>query len=115
MSDIVLRSPIDIGLNKKISDRKHLRWQLPILAVLLGGGLWLSYSWHQATPASIPPAAPVPAVTISSPLQRDIDVRLGAIGQFSAINRVELRAQVGGTLSEIHFEDGQSIRAISCS
>jgi RND family efflux transporter MFP subunit len=49
-------------------------------------------------------------VTVSNPLQRDVDVRLGAIGQFSAINRVELRAQVGGTLSEIHFQDGQIVR-----
>jgi membrane fusion protein, multidrug efflux system len=110
MSDIVLRSPIDIGPNKKISDRKHLRWQLPILSVLLGGGLWLSYSWHGATQASVPPAAAIPAVTVSNPLQREVDVRLGAIGQFSAVNRVELRAQVGGNLSEIHFEDGQIVR-----
>jgi multidrug efflux system membrane fusion protein len=109
MSDIVLRSPIDIGPSKKISDRRHLRWQLPILSVLLGGGLWVSYSWNHATQAAIPPAAPVPAVTISNPLQRDIDVRIGAVGQFSAIDRVELRAQVGGILSEIHFEDGQIV------
>ena len=31
------------------------------------------------------------------------------LGQFSAINRVELRAQVGGTLTEIHFQDGQIV------
>jgi multidrug efflux system membrane fusion protein len=42
-------------------------------------------------------------------LQRDIDTRLGFLGQFSAINRVELRAQVGGILTEIHFEDGQIV------
>jgi len=48
-------------------------------------------------------------VTVRSPIQRDVDIKLGAIGQFSAVNRVELRAQVGGTLSEIHFEDGQIV------
>jgi RND family efflux transporter MFP subunit len=31
------------------------------------------------------------------------------LGQFSAIDRVELRAQVGGTLTEIHFKDGQIV------
>jgi multidrug efflux system membrane fusion protein len=100
---------MDTELNKKTSYRKHLLWQFPILTALLGGGLWLSYSWHGATQASVHPAAAVPAVTVSNPLQREVDVRLGAIGQFSAINRVELRAQVGGNLSEIHFEDGQIV------
>jgi multidrug efflux system membrane fusion protein len=109
MSDIVLRSPVDTEQSKKSSHRKHLRWQLPIFATILGGGLWFAYSGHETTQASVPPAAMIPAVTVSNPLQRDVDVRLGAIGQFSAINRVELRAQVGGTLSEIHFQDGQIV------
>ena len=57
------------------------------------------------------PAAPMPPVrvTVSKPLVRDIDTRIGLLGQFSAIDRVELRAQVGGTLTEIHFQDGQIV------
>ena len=31
------------------------------------------------------------------------------LGQFSAVDRVELRAQVGGTLSTIEFQDGQIV------
>ncbi len=56
-------------------------------------------------------AAPLalPVVTVSTPLQREVASRLQVLGQFSAINRVELRAQVGGTLSEIHFQDGQIV------
>jgi RND family efflux transporter MFP subunit len=46
---------------------------------------------------------------VSQPLQRAVDSRVGFLGQFSAIDRVELRAQVGGTLTEIHFKDGQII------
>jgi len=42
-------------------------------------------------------------------LRRQVDVRAGFLGQFSAIDRVELRAQVGGTLTEIHFKDGQIV------
>jgi RND family efflux transporter MFP subunit len=49
-------------------------------------------------------------VTVSKPLQQDVDMRMGSLGQFSAIDRVELRAQVGGTLTEIHFKDGQMVR-----
>jgi multidrug efflux system membrane fusion protein len=54
-------------------------------------------------------AAPPPVVTVSAPLQRDVDTRLRFLGQFSAVNQVELRAQVGGTLTEIHFQDGQIV------
>jgi RND family efflux transporter MFP subunit len=42
-------------------------------------------------------------------LQRAVDTRLGFLGQFSAVDRIEVRAQVGGTLTEIHFKDGQIV------
>jgi RND family efflux transporter MFP subunit len=51
-------------------------------------------------------AAPPPLVTVSPPVERDIERRLGFLGQFSAVNRVELRAQVGGVLTQMHFKDG---------
>jgi len=57
--------------------------------------------------AAVP--TPAPQVTVSAPLQREVDTRVGFLGQFSAIDRVELRAQVGGTLTEIHFKDGQVV------
>jgi multidrug efflux system membrane fusion protein len=111
MSDILLKAPVDSAATNKSSHRKMLRWQLPLLAVLVAGGVGgFAYFSQEASHASVPPAAPLAAVTVSNPLQRDVEARLGAIGQFSAINRVELRAQVGGTLSEIHFEDGQIVR-----
>jgi multidrug efflux system membrane fusion protein len=49
-------------------------------------------------------------VTVSKPLQLNLDRRLGFLGQFSAVNRIEVRAQVGGLLTEIHFQDGQIVR-----
>jgi RND family efflux transporter MFP subunit len=111
MSDILLKAPGDSAATNKSSHRKMLRWQLPLLAVVVAGGVGgFAYFSQGASHASVPPAAPLAAVTVSNPLQRDVEARLGAIGQFSAINRVELRAQVGGTLSEIHFEDGQIVR-----
>src|SRR3984893_18397088 len=42
-----------------------------------------------------------PVVTVSAPLQQDVDSRLKFLGQFSAVDQVELRAQVGGTLTQI--------------
>ena len=73
---------------------------------IAGCAAWFVYSSNAATP---PPAAPVPQVVVSSPLARAVDSRLGFLGQFSAIEQVELRAQVGGTLTGIHFKDGDIV------
>ncbi|MGF6637208.1 RND family efflux transporter MFP subunit [Paraburkholderia sp. MM6662-R1] len=62
--------------------------------------------WSSAAPVAAPPP---PSVAVSAPLQRDIEGRLGFLGQFSAVNRVDLRAQVGGTLVQINFKDGDIV------
>ena len=62
--------------------------------------------WSSAAPVAAPPP---PSVAISAPLQRNVEGRLGFLGQFSAVNRVELRAQVGGTLTQINFKDGDIV------
>jgi RND family efflux transporter MFP subunit len=51
-------------------------------------------------------APPPPAVEVSVPIERKVGTRLQFLGQFSAVERVELRAQVGGTLTQIGFKDG---------
>jgi membrane fusion protein, multidrug efflux system len=78
------------------------------VVLVLGAG-YFGLSHYKGGSQVAPPQAAPPPVTVSRPLQRDIDTRLGFLGQFSAINRVELRAQVGGILTEIHFEDGQIV------
>ena len=65
---------------------------------------WFGYSSDAATP---PPAAALPQVVVSKSLARDS--WLGFICQFSAIEQVELRAQVGGTLIGIYFKDGDIV------
>jgi RND family efflux transporter MFP subunit len=62
--------------------------------------------------AGVHPAAPAPAmasVSVSTPLQRDLDTQVAFLGQYSAVEKVELRAQVGGTLTGIHFKDGDIV------
>lgn len=63
---------------------------------------------RSAAAASLPPAS-VPQVVVSKPLAREVDSRLGFLGQFSAIEQVEFRAQVGGTLTGVYFRDGDII------
>src|SRR5467141_4421414 len=50
-----------------------------------------------------------PVVVVSKPLERELDAQLGVLGQFSAVDQVDLRAQVGGTLTQIGFEDGDVV------
>jgi membrane fusion protein, multidrug efflux system len=78
------------------------------MAVLALPALYLGFGFQKSaqTAAAVPSA---PQVTVSQPLRREVDTRAGFLGQFSAIDRVELRAQVGGTLTEIHFKDGQIV------
>jgi multidrug efflux system membrane fusion protein len=77
------------------------------LLIVVGLGYWAD-PFRKGGPTAAAAAAALP-VTVSKPLQRDVDVRLGFLGQFSAVNRVELRAQVGGILTEIHFQDGEIV------
>jgi RND family efflux transporter MFP subunit len=65
-------------------------------------------AWRSnATPAT--PLPPPPRVTVSSPLQDTVASTTILLGQFSAVDTVELRAQVGGTLTAITFQDGQIV------
>ena len=86
-------------------------WRTATLGAAAALGLflaWLGLAPHKGNQAAAA-LTPPPIVTVSQPLQRAVDVRAGFLGQFSAIDRVELRAQVGGTLTEIHFKDGQMV------
>jgi RND family efflux transporter MFP subunit len=63
-----------------------------------------------APPASHAAAVDPPAVAVSPPLLRDVGTRLQFLGQFSAVDQVDLRPQVGGTLTQICFKDGDIVR-----
>lgn len=85
-------------------------WSWVVAAALTGLAvlIWFGFAHRTGGPAG-PSGMPLARVTVSKPLIRNLDTRIGVLGQFSAINRVELRAQVGGTLTEIHFQDGQIV------
>src|ERR1700743_1304432 len=65
---------------------------------------------HSGSSTHAAGAAPLPEVVVSKPLQREVDTRIGVLGQFSAVEHVDLRAQVGGTLTQILFRDGDTVR-----
>ncbi len=90
--------------------RGRRRWRalslvgaVAILAVVGGERTW------RAGPGPAAPPPPPPQVTVSLPLQRTVQATGRFLGQFSAVDSVDLRAQVGGTLTSIAFEDGQVV------
>jgi membrane fusion protein, multidrug efflux system len=79
------------------------------IAIAAVGVAALAISWaaHSGNPpGEAPHRPPPPQVGVSRPLVMDLDTRLGFLGQFSAVDRVEIRPQVGGTLTGIYFTDG---------
>src|SRR5437016_6102268 len=85
-------------------------WIAAGVGVVAFVGAWLKYSpGASGSTAGAAPAA-LPQVVVSKPLVQDLDTRLGFLGQFSEVSRVELRAQVGGTLTVIFFKDGDIVR-----
>ena len=58
-----------------------------------------------------PPPPPTPQVTAALPLQRDVVDWDEYVGRFEAIQDVELRPRVSGTIDRILFANGQHVRA----
>jgi multidrug efflux system membrane fusion protein len=99
----------DEGQKRSATTRtRRWSWIAGPAAIALVALLWVGYSYRQGGQAA-PVPVPLASVTVSKPLLRAVDTRIGFLGQFSAVDRVELRAQVGGTLTELHFKDGQIV------
>jgi RND family efflux transporter MFP subunit len=58
-----------------------------------------------------PPPPPAPQVTVAVPLQRDVVDWDEYVGRFEAIQDVELRPRVSGTIDRVLFVNGQRVRA----
>jgi membrane fusion protein, multidrug efflux system len=115
MDNISLADP-DIAERTLVSgdDRSPIRRRRPWRALALVGvvamlaALGGEHVWRAGEqPAAAPPAPP--QVTVSRPLQQTVQATGRFLGQFSAVDSVELRAQVGGTLTAIEFQDGQIV------
>lgn len=83
---------------------KHL-WLALAALVALVGAWWLLGSEPAATAAPAPPV-----VTVASPLQKEITEWDEFVGRFQASKSVEVRPQVSGAITSIHFTDGQFVR-----
>jgi len=56
-------------------------------------------------------AGPPPAgVTVAKPVQRQVTDHDEYVGRFTAVDSVEVRARVSGSLDAVHFKDGQIVK-----
>ena len=85
------------------------RWIAAGATVAVLAAAWLANSYRQSDAVPSVARASLPEVVVSKPLVREFSSRLSFLGQFSAVEQVELRAQVGGTLTGIHFKDGDVV------
>ena len=54
---------------------------------------------------------PIPVVTAAAPIERQITEWDEFVGRFRATKSVEVRPQVSGQITQVHFTDGQYVRA----
>src|SRR6516162_7485922 len=94
---------------KHAAKRTLFAGTIATLAIAFVPTAWLAYAYRQSEAVASAAPAALPQVVVSKPLEREVDSQLGFLGQFSAVEQVELRAQVGGTLTEIHFKDGDIV------
>jgi RND family efflux transporter MFP subunit len=76
-------------------------WGTALVILLVFGGC-------EKKSSSAPP--PPPDVTVSRPVQRPITDYLELTGSTQALNTVQLRARVEGTLEKVLFEDGDRVK-----
>ena len=77
---------------------------LPIAGLILFAAYALSGQQAQAD------TQPLPVVTVSQPVQKNIVLWDDYVGRFEASQAVEIRPRVSGALDAIHFKDGDIVR-----
>src|ERR1700693_5238687 len=65
---------------------------------------------EQAQPAGGSGGRPPAPVVVASVEQRDIPVRIQAIGNVEAYQTVQIRSQVNGQIQKIFFKEGEDVR-----
>ena len=85
-------------------------WAISVAALsLVAAGVIEGPRLLASPPAEVIAVAP-PVVSVAVPVQRSLATRIQFLGQFSAVQNVELRPQVGGALTQIGFKDGDIVQ-----
>src|ERR1700682_3537835 len=99
-------------MNTVPSSGKRRRWPLVASLAIIGAALvawwWLGASRNQEAQGAKRASAPVVVVTAKAET-RDVPVRIKANGTVTALQSVDLRAQVTSTVREVHIREGQNV------
>jgi RND family efflux transporter MFP subunit len=90
---------------------KRRRWPWIAAAVIVGAALagwWFAASKNQEAKGASRTSAPVVVVTTKAE-SRDVPVRIKANGTVTALQTVDLRAQVTSTVRDVHIREGQNV------
>ncbi|MGE5616613.1 MAG: efflux RND transporter periplasmic adaptor subunit, partial [Bacillota bacterium] len=87
--------------------RRRWPWVVAILVVLVAVAAgWLAATKRQGAQAARKPAGPVPVVTTRAE-SRDVPVRLKSNGNVTALQQVDVRAQITSTVLDVNIREGQ--------
>src|SRR5690349_14989998 len=82
------------------------------VAPVAGAAAWSSPSRGAAKPAASASAAAAPAgvpVSVATVIERPVTEWDDFSGRIEAIERVEIRPRVAGTIDAVHFQEGQLV------
>jgi RND family efflux transporter MFP subunit len=97
------RPPSDAPNGDQTLTSSHARSLRPVVGAAAFGLL-------AACSQKAPPPPPTPQVSVAIPLQRDVTDWDEYVGRFEAIQDVELRPRVSGTIERIFFANGQRVK-----
>ena len=84
---------------------RHHHW-LPLLPLVVVMSMALMACTGKKEQPTARPPAPVTVGTVSL---ADVPVKLSAVGNVESVNSVVIKAQISGTVSQVHFREGQDV------
>ena len=101
------RVPLQLAARQLVAHRWSLRQATPTLMLLIACAL----SGCGEKPQQPAAAAPPPPVTVATPVKRTVTDWDDFTGRFQAVEDVQVRARVGGAVTNVEFRDGAIVRA----
>ena len=102
-----MRSTVPLVRSARRLSHSPLRYGAPALILLLG----LTLSGCGEKPQQAAAAPPPPPVTVAPPVKRTVTDWDEFTGRFQAVEEVQVRARVGGAVTNVEFRDGAIVHA----
>ena len=107
MRETSLRATVSLEHSARRVSRSPLRCGAPALILLLG----LTLTGCGEKPPQAAAAPPPPPVPVAPPVKRTVTDWDEFTGRFQAVEEVQVRARVGGAVTNVEFRDGAIVHA----